>query len=78
MSGGEEPLLLRVSDLPGKVRLSSRQIRKLRAQGLFPVPSFLGKTPVWSSAALREWVDSGCPPCHDSKGTSKTKRGPKP
>jgi predicted DNA-binding transcriptional regulator AlpA len=58
------PLLLRLKDLPSYVGLAERTIRKMRSQGLFPEPLWVGSTPVWSYAGLEAWVRAGCPPCN--------------
>lgn len=47
-------LLLSKSDLAGHLRISERQVDKLRP--MLPAPLYLGTSPRWSRVAIIDWI----------------------
>lgn len=53
--------LLNVSDVAGKLRISSRQVWKLLASGRIPDPVRVGRSVRFRAADIERWVQLGCP-----------------
>jgi len=49
---------------------STRHVYRLSDAGKMPAPVKLGSLVRWSAAAIREWIDQGCPAVRDVKGAS--------
>lgn len=53
--------LLAVRDVAALLRISGRQVLKLRASGRIPVPLKLGRSTRWRAEEIESWVRAGCP-----------------
>ena len=53
--------LLDVQAVAEMLGCSSRHIYRLSDGGKMPAPVKLGSLVRWSAAAIREWIDQGCP-----------------
>lgn len=61
------PALLDVAAVAEMLGCSARHVYRLSDAGRMPAPVKLGVLVRWSAAAIREWIDAGCPSCR--KGT---------
>ena len=53
--------LLTAGDLARRLKVSLRQVRYLKAEGLLPEPILLGRSERWGSAEIAEWISAKCP-----------------
>ena len=59
--GCDDSRLLTMGDLSQQLRVSIRQTRYLKAQGLLPEPIMLGRSERWSAPEIGEWIKARCP-----------------
>ena len=55
--------LLDVNQVAEMLGCSQRHVYRLSDAGRMPAPVRLGSLVRWSAAALRQWIDAGCPNC---------------
>jgi excisionase family DNA binding protein len=60
--------LLDVQAVAKMLGCSTRHVYRLSDAGKMPRPVKLGSLCRWSAAAIREWVDQGCPAVRNIKG----------
>ena len=53
--------LLDVGAVAEMLGCSTRHVYRLSDAGRMPAPVKLGSLVRWSAAAIREWIDQGCP-----------------
>lgn len=53
--------LLGVKELAGLLKISTRQVHKLRAMGGIPAPVKLGRSTRWSADEIDGWIRASCP-----------------
>jgi excisionase family DNA binding protein len=63
--------LLDVQAVAEMLGCSSRHIYRLSDGGKMPAPVKLGSLVRWSAAAIREWIDQGCPSLRNMKGAGR-------
>ncbi len=63
--------LLDVQAVAEMLGCSSRHVYRLSDGGRMPAPVKLGSLVRWSAAAIREWIDQGCPAVRNVKGASR-------
>jgi prophage regulatory protein len=76
--------LLAVDGVAELLACSSRSVYRLSDSGRMPRPLKIGGMVRWSAAAVREWIDSGCPDCRAAelnaariaKASTKNPSGP--
>ena len=56
------------------LRISLRKLHYLRAQGLLPEASRVGRNLLFKAAEIRAWQDAGCPPLHTWENIKQTER----
>jgi excisionase family DNA binding protein len=61
--------LLDVQAVADMLGCSARHVYRLSDAGRMPGPVKLGSLVRWSAAAIREWIDKGCPNVRNMKGT---------
>ncbi len=62
------PQLLDVGGVAEMLGCSQRHVYRLSDAGRMPAPVKLGALVRWSAAAIREWIDAGCPKCERRAG----------
>lgn len=60
--------LLDVQAVAEMLGCSQRHVYRLSDSARMPLPVKLGALVRWSAAAIREWIDQGCPSCRTAKG----------
>ena len=55
--------LLDVATVAELLNCSPRHVYRLSDAGRMPSPVKLGALVRWSAAAIRQWIDQGCPSC---------------
>ena len=63
--------LLDVQAVAEMLGCSPRHVYRLSDSGRMPVPVKLGSLVRWSAAAIREWIDQGCPSVRNMKGAGR-------
>lgn len=63
--------LLDVRAVAEMLGCSQRHVYRLSDAGKMPPPVKLGSLVRWSAAAIREWIDQGCPAVRNVKGASR-------
>jgi excisionase family DNA binding protein len=63
--------LLDVQAVAELLGCSARHVYRLSDAGRMPVPVKLGSLVRWSAAAIREWIDQGCPSVRNVKGAGR-------
>jgi excisionase family DNA binding protein len=63
--------LLDVQAVAEMLGCSQRHVYRLSDAGRMPAPVKLGSLVRWSAAAIREWIDKGCPSVRNTKGASR-------
>ena len=53
--------LMTAQELAEVLKISSRQIWRLRSSGKLPPPMNIGRSVRWDTATIREWISQGCP-----------------
>ena len=61
-SGALEPIAVSAREAARLVGVGRSHFLSLVDQGRAPKPSRIGRRCVWPVAALRQWVEDGCPP----------------
>lgn len=60
-------ILLTRNEVAHQLRISERQLDRMRDQGLVPSPITVGSSPRWSRSSIIKWVEaheqSDAPPC---------------
>jgi predicted DNA-binding transcriptional regulator AlpA len=56
---GADPELATISEVCELVRKSQSQLRRLIKEGSFPSPIYVGSSPLWMIADLRQWLRNG-------------------
>ncbi|MCC7291373.1 MAG: helix-turn-helix domain-containing protein [Phycisphaerales bacterium] len=67
--------LLTVRDVAGVLRISSRQVQKLRASGRIPAPVKLARSTRWRADEIQAWVQAGCPAADEWTARKGAPRG---
>jgi excisionase family DNA binding protein len=60
--------LLDVQAVAEMLGCSPRHVYRLSDAGRMPSPVKLGALVRWSAAAVRDWIDQGCPNCRKGAG----------
>ncbi len=60
--------LLDVQAVAEMLGCTHRHVYRLSDAGRMPAPVKLGSLVRWSAAAIREWIDAGCPSCRKGNG----------
>jgi excisionase family DNA binding protein len=63
--------LLDVQAVAEMLGCSQRHVYRLSDAGRMPSPVKLGSLVRWSAAAIREWIDQGCPSIRQVKGAGR-------
>jgi len=63
--------LLDVQAVAEMLGCSQRHVYRLSDAGKMPAPVKLGSLVRWSTAAIRAWIDQGCPAVRNAKGASR-------
>lgn len=63
--------LLDVGAVAGLLDCSVRHVYRLSDAGKMPPPLKLGALVRWRRAALKEWLDQGCPPIRTARGGAR-------
>jgi excisionase family DNA binding protein len=63
--------LLDVQAVAELLGCSPRHVFRLSDAGRMPAPVKLGSLVRWSAAAIRAWIDKGCPSAREVKGGSR-------
>jgi excisionase family DNA binding protein len=63
--------LLDVQAVAEMLGCSQRHVYRLSDAGRMPGPVKLGSLVRWSAAAIREWIDQGCPSIRQVKGAGR-------
>ena len=63
--------LLDVQAVAELLGCSPRHVYRLSDAGRMPAPVKLGSLVRWSAAAIREWIDDGCPSVRNVKGAGR-------
>ncbi len=63
--------LLDVQAVAEMLGCSQRHVYRLSDAGRMPAPVKLGALVRWSAAAIREWIDQGCPSVRNMKGAGR-------
>lgn len=63
--------LLDVAAVAEMLGCSQRHVYRLSDTGKMPAPVKLGSLVRWSAAAIREWIDQGCPAVRNLKGPGR-------
>jgi excisionase family DNA binding protein len=63
--------LLDVAAVAEMLGCSQRHVYRLSDAGRMPAPVKLGSLVRWSAAAIREWIDQGCPAVRQVKGACR-------
>ena len=63
--------LLDVQAVAEMLGCSPRHVYRLSDGGKMPAPIKLGALCRWSAAAIREWIDQGCPAVRNIKGAGR-------
>lgn len=53
--------LLTVKDVASRLKVSARQVWKMRASGKIPGPVNLSRSVRWLASDIDEWILRGCP-----------------
>lgn len=53
--------LLTARDVAGVLKITTRQVFKLRSSGRMPAPVKVGRSTRWRASELAGWVEAGCP-----------------
>jgi excisionase family DNA binding protein len=64
----ESSALLDVRHVAAMLNCSTRHVYRLCDAGRMPAPVKLGSLVRWSAAAIREWIDNGCPSVRNVTG----------
>ena len=59
--GCADATLLTAGDLARRLRVSLRQVRYLKAQGLLPESIMVGRSERWCSSEVTKWIEARCP-----------------
>ena len=60
--------LLDVQQVAENLGCSTRHVYRLSDAGRMPARVKLGALVRWPSAAIRDWIDAGCPSCRKGAG----------
>ena len=60
-SPDDSTALMTIGDLAQQLRVSLRQVRRLKSEHSLPEAILLGKSERWSSAEIGEWIAAKCP-----------------
>ena len=59
--------MITVSDLARLLKMSKRNVWRLRSAGLLPMPVRLGASVRWRLVEIQKWIAAGCPPIRARK-----------
>ncbi len=57
----EKEMLMKVKQLAEALKVSERQVWKLRSSGRLPEPVRLGRSVRWRRNEIEAWIRAGCP-----------------
>ncbi len=62
VNGDNEPLLLTARDLARMIKISEREVWRMRDCGKLPAPIEFGPKMIrWSKEEINAWIEAGCP-----------------
>ena len=59
--GYDDLELMTASGLARRLKVSLRQVRYLKAQGLLPESIMVGRSERWCSSEVTKWIEARCP-----------------
>ena len=65
--GLEDENLMTAGDLARRLKVSLRQVRYLKAQGLLLESIMVGRSERWCSSEVTKWIAARCPDCETWK-----------
>jgi len=67
--------LLNVRQIAGLLKVSARQVHRMRDMGTMPQPVKLGRLIRWRHGDIEQWIAEGCPPVRAAGKAAAGARG---
>jgi excisionase family DNA binding protein len=57
----DDSQLIDADDIASLLKVSTRQVRRLKSAGTLPKPIKIGRLTRWRHADVQAWIEAGCP-----------------